>query len=210
MDRRRPIRVAVGLATFILAAWGIAVAIGSMQPAGQGMALAQTVPQPVTGDGGPSPVPGAPVFASPWRPLEKDGLHDPSNRALSLLQQPEEALSTLPPAVEGNNVDWVAALRMGYIEPRTNIYPETKIQILDKDVIMDDTAGMPLVKFPHKAHTEWLDCANCHDKIFKAKAGANPVNMLTILQGEFCGQCHGAVSFPLTQCQRCHSVPRSK
>ena len=74
---------------------------------------------------------------------------------------------------------------------------------------MERTAGMPMVLFPHRAHTEWLDCENCHDKIFKAKQGANPVNMFAILQGEYCGQCHGAVSFPLTQCYRCHSVPRA-
>ena len=31
-----------------------------------------------------------------------------------------------------------------------------------------------------------------------------------ILQGEYCGQCHGAVAFPLTQCLRCHSVSRRR
>lgn len=144
-----------------------------------------------------------------WPPLESDGLHDPSNPRLSYLQQPREALSTLPPAKEGNHVDWVAALRSGAISPRTNIFPETKIEVLDLDILMEDTAGMPIVKFPHRPHTEWLDCKNCHDKIFIAKRGANPVNMFKVLQGEYCGQCHGAVSFPLTQCLRCHSVPRN-
>ncbi len=146
--------------------------------------------------------------ASPWSGLENDGLHDPGNPALSYLQQPGEALSELPPAKDGNQVDWVAALRNGIIAPRTNIYPETKIKVLDLDILMEQTAGMPRVLFPHRAHTEWLDCENCHDKIFKAKQGANPINMFKILQGEFCGQCHGAVAFPLTQCYRCHSVPR--
>ena len=47
-------------------------------------------------------------------------------------------------------------------------------------------------------HTEWLDCTNCHDKLFLPKAGATPVNMFAVLQGEYCGRCHGAVSFPLT------------
>lgn len=144
-----------------------------------------------------------------WKPLAADGLHDPSNPALSLLQEPKEALSELPRANDGNNVDWVQALEDGYIEPRTNIYPETKIQVLDLDVLLEDTAGMPMVLFPHRQHTEWLDCKNCHDRIFKAKRGANKFGMFDILQGEYCGQCHGAVSFPLTQCERCHSVPRA-
>lgn len=170
-------------------------------------------------DGGPSqPPPGlgeavaaqAPDTAPGrrWPRLEEDGIHDPENPALSALQQPSEALSALPPAFEGNLVDWVDALSQGYINPRTNVFPETKIQVLDLDILMSKTAGMPLVIFPHREHTEWLDCANCHDHLFLPEAGANPITMGAILQGEFCGQCHGAVSFPLTQCTRCHSLPR--
>lgn len=145
-----------------------------------------------------------------WLPLEADGLHDPANVSLKLLQQPSEALSVLPPANEGNQVDWAAALRSGAINPRTNIYPETKVNVLDLDVVMENTAGMPMVRFPHRPHTEWLDCNNCHDRIFIPKAGANPINMLSVLQGKYCGQCHGAVSFPLTQCYRCHSLDRAR
>ena len=154
--------------------------------------------------------PAAPSPGKLWPLLAHDNLHDPDNPALSLLQEPAEALSVLPPAQEGNQVDWVAALRSGAIEPRTNIYPETKIRVIDLDVLMPDTAAMPVVNFPHRPHTEWLDCENCHNKIFVDKAGANPVTMFKILQGEYCGQCHGAVAFPLTQCQRCHSVPREQ
>ena len=150
----------------------------------------------------------APEPKIPWSTLANDSLHDPSNPALALLQEPAEALSVLPQAQEGNFVDWVAALREGSISPRTNIHPETKIRVLDLDVLMPDTAAMPMVLFPHRPHTEWLDCSNCHDKIFLPNKGANPVTMYKILQGEYCGQCHGAVSFPLTQCRRCHSVAR--
>jgi hypothetical protein len=32
--------------------------------------------------------------------------------------------------------------------------------------------------------------------------------MLAILEGEQCGQCHGAVAFPLTECTRCHAIPQ--
>lgn len=76
------------------------------------------------------------------------------------------------------------------------------------DIILENTGEMPMVRFPHKAHTEWLDCSNCHDAIFKKEVGANPINMFAILNGEYCGRCHGAVSFPLTECLRCHSVSR--
>lgn len=141
-----------------------------------------------------------------WRKLDRDGLHDPANESITYLQQPAEALATLPPGgPNGNQVDWMEALRSGYIQPRTNIYPETNIRTLDLDIVFKDTAGMPYVVFPHRQHTAWLDCKNCHDTIFVARRGANDFGMLEVLQGEFCGRCHGAVSFPLTECKRCHS-----
>ncbi len=128
---------------------------------------------------------------------------------LQYLQQPAEALSTLPKGGPGGNqVDWAAALRGGAIAPRTNIRPETKIRVIDLDIVFTETAGQPNVVFPHRQHTEWLDCANCHPAIFIAKRGANDFGMLDVLNGEYCGKCHGAVSFPLTECRRCHSRDR--
>jgi len=141
-----------------------------------------------------------------WRRLEFDGLHDTGNELLPYLQQPAEALGVLPKgSPEGNQVDWMEALRSGAISPRTNVRPETKIRVLDLDIVFTETAGQPFVVFPHRQHTEWLDCSNCHPAIFVAKRGANKFGMLQVLQGEFCGRCHGAVSFPLTECRRCHS-----
>ncbi|MEW8070797.1 MAG: cytochrome c3 family protein [Candidatus Thiodiazotropha sp.] len=148
--------------------------------------------------------------APAWKSIAEDGIHDPDNPALSLLQEPAEALSLLPTDNAGNQVRWVRAIQEGYIEPRTNIYPETNIEVLDLDIIMPRTGSAKYVRFPHRAHTEWLDCSNCHDAIFKAKAGATPVTMLQILSGEYCGRCHGAVAFPLTECDRCHSVSTTK
>lgn len=146
------------------------------------------------------------VLAEGWPPLAEDGVHDPGNPALDLLQEPAEALSQLPPDTAGNQVRWVEALRNGYIAPRTNVFPETKVNLLDQDVIMKNTGSANYVRFPHRVHTEWLDCSNCHDRIFAQQAGKTPVTMLAILSGEYCGRCHGAVAFPLTECNRCHSV----
>ena len=171
----------------------------------------ETVARPVRVKEPVKPMPQIEQPAGPvWKSLADDGIHDPSNPAIQLLQQPAEALAALPPTVDGNQVDWVAALRSSDIRPRTNIHPGTKIRVLDLDILMEDTAGKNMVLFPHRPHTEWLDCKNCHDRIFVAKRGANSnINMLSILQGNACGQCHGAVAFPLTQCDRCHSVQRS-
>lgn len=142
-------------------------------------------------------------------PLVKDGVHDVASPAIRLLQEPADALMNFPLDVVGNQVRWVKALELGNITPRANIFPGTTVNVLDLDVIMPRTAEMPMVKFPHRQHTEWLDCSNCHEKLFISKAGANKgVNMFEVLQGEYCGLCHGAVAFPLTECNRCHSVVR--
>jgi c(7)-type cytochrome triheme protein len=148
------------------------------------------------------------IHAAGWQTLQEDNLHDPEAPALEVLQQPEEALSVLPPDTAGNKVDWVRALREGYIEPRSYLREKKTLEILDSDVLMKGTGDSLYVLFPHKAHTEWLECSNCHEKLFKSKAGETPITMLAILQGEYCGRCHGAVSFPLTECKRCHSVPQ--
>jgi c(7)-type cytochrome triheme protein len=150
----------------------------------------------------------AAVSADRWLPLERDGIHDPASPAVAVLQQPAEALGVLPPDTAGNKVKWVQALDEGKINPRTNINPETKVDLRTTEILLRNTGEMPMVKFPHRQHTEWLDCSNCHDQLFAQKAGATKINMLMVLQGEKCGLCHGAVSFPLTECVRCHSVPR--
>ena len=144
--------------------------------------------------------------AAEWSPLTEDGVHDPDNPALDLLLEPAEALSQLPPDTAGNQVRWVEALRNGYIAPRTNVFPETKVNLLDQDLIMKNTGSANYVRFPHLVHTEWLDCSNCHDRIFAQQAGKTRMTKLAILSGEYCGRCHGAVAFPLTECNRCHSV----
>jgi c(7)-type cytochrome triheme protein len=144
-----------------------------------------------------------------WVPLEKDQVHDPNGPGIKILQQPGEALSKLPYDSAGNQVRWVKALEQGVINPRSNILPGTPVRLLDQDLIVSRNGSMPAVLFPHKAHTPWLDCSNCHEHLFKSKAGANKFSMMAILNGEQCGLCHGAVAFPLTECNRCHSVPNA-
>jgi c(7)-type cytochrome triheme protein len=143
-----------------------------------------------------------------WLTIAGDGVHDPSSPAVGVLQEPAEALAALPGDVVGNQVRWVQALDQGAIQPRTNIQPETIVKLRTTEVLLKNTGEMPLVRFPHRQHTSWLDCSNCHDKLFGQTAGATPINMMLILQGEKCGLCHGAVAFPLTECLRCHSVVR--
>lgn len=146
------------------------------------------------------------ALASQWRSVKDDGLHDADNPAVHVLQDPASALRRLPADSVGNKVDWVRALEDGYINPRTTLKGQQPVETLDTNILMSDTGSLPGVLFPHKPHTLWLDCGNCHEHIFKSEAGATPVTMNEILEGEYCGVCHGAVAFPLTECNRCHSV----
>lgn len=150
----------------------------------------------------------AAAWAAGWLPLAKDGVHDPAAKALTLLQEPGEALAPLPRDTAGNQVDWMSALERGLIKPRSSVGPNFQVRLRTTEVLRRETANQPMVRFPHRQHTAWIDCVTCHDGMFEMKAGATRMNMLQILSGEKCGQCHGAVAFPLTECARCHSVPR--
>jgi c(7)-type cytochrome triheme protein len=147
------------------------------------------------------------AWAGQWQPLMEDGLHDTTNPALEVLQNPADALSRLPADTAGNKVDWVRAVRDGYITPRSQLRENKPVRILDSKILMNTKGSLPRVRFDHEPHARWLDCSNCHEQIFKSKAGETPVTMNAILEGEYCGVCHGAVSFPLTECNRCHTVP---
>jgi c(7)-type cytochrome triheme protein len=144
-----------------------------------------------------------------WVPLAEDGIHDPAGPGIHELQEPGEILSRMPAQVPGlgNQIRWVNVLESGAIKPRrSRTLPEPKVPVLDMDVLLDLGGSMRIVRFPHKLHTEWLACNNCHDEIFKPKIGANQIAMYNILNGEQCGRCHGAVSFPVYECPFCHSV----
>jgi c(7)-type cytochrome triheme protein len=152
---------------------------------------------------------GGPInMQHPWRTLQADGDHDPNSDAIKRLQSPEEALRNLPRAGTGNFVDWVAALKSGAIDPRADVATMGQMKVLNLDVTLRDTRSMPTVTFSHAVHTEWLACSNCHDALFKAKAGANDIRMIDIFDGKACGVCHGTVAFPPDQCFRCHNGPR--
>ena len=138
--------------------------------------------------------------------LKDDDIHDPVVPGLSLLQQPKEAFVPLPKGIAGNYVDWVKALSKSVIKPRFDHLDESKEAMpLDLVIVMEVKGSMPNVAFPHKQHTVWLECANCHDAIFKPQKGANPMSMAEIMLGQKCGVCHGSVAFPVTECRRCHT-----
>lgn len=105
-------------------------------------------------------------------------------------------------------VDWMTGIREGLLKPFDSTDPEARPSLplyMDMPMPIKKGFGIPDVLFPHSSHTMWLDCRNCHPTIFQPRRGGNPVTMHRIIEGEYCGRCHGVVAFRLYDCFRCHS-----
>jgi c(7)-type cytochrome triheme protein len=149
--------------------------------------------------------------SSEWNlPPSKDGIHDSQNPGTLLLQEPRVAFDALSKSKSGNRVDWVKALQAGEISPRyERLNDDAKPVVMDLNIVREVKGSMPDVVYPHKQHTEWLDCSNCHPAIFIPQKGANQISMASILLGQKCGVCHGKVAFPVSECRRCHSKQKA-
>ena len=141
----------------------------------------------------PPPPKPKPVVAVPARPPTPDWM----------------ALYAKLPRDDQGHVNWVRALNEKLIAPKPGLAPDAEDQEpLDLDLELVPK-GMPDFKvvFPHKAHTQWLACANCHTGIFEMQKGKDAMTMEKINEGAYCGVCHGKVAVPeLTGCPSCHTA----
>jgi c(7)-type cytochrome triheme protein len=116
------------------------------------------------------------------------------------------AYADLPKSLAGNRINWVEAVGQKKINPRWDrLDAAAEPMVMDMNIVREVKGSMPDVVYPHKQHTEWLDCSNCHPAIFVPQKGANAISMAAILLGEKCGVCHGKVAFPVSECRLCHS-----
>ena len=79
------------------------------------------------------------------------------------------------------------------------------------DVVINnysDDANMRPVVFPHWFHRIRYRCKVCHGDLgFAFKAGGNEIDMLKIIDGEYCGACHdGDIAWSVENCDLCHSA----
>lgn len=79
------------------------------------------------------------------------------------------------------------------------------------DIVLNNyssEAGIRPVIFPHWFHRIRFSCKTCHSDLgFQMKAGANEINMLKIINGEYCGVCHnGQMAWSVENCDFCHSA----
>jgi c(7)-type cytochrome triheme protein len=178
--------------------------------------VAQAFLRPVPELQKPVPKTSAPAPAAEQRPAlrtateqaDQNRFYDPANPAYGALQKANEALAGFPVDPQGH-VDWMSALATGRIKPLADLQGHSQMQPLDLDILMKNTKQMPYVRFPHRSHTLWLDCSNCHPALFEPQAGANRITMAEIFRGRYCGVCHDRVAFiTYFSCNRCHAVPR--
>jgi c(7)-type cytochrome triheme protein len=90
------------------------------------------------------------------------------------------------------------------------ILPGSKAWAEYGDVLINnysDDADMRPVVFPHWFHRVRFRCKVCHGDLgFEFKAGGNEINMLKIIDGEYCGACHnGNIAWGVENCELCHS-----
>ncbi len=142
------------------------------------------------------------------RTIDHNSFYDPANPDAARLQRIDEATKAIPYDATGFP-DWMRALKEGRITPRSDLSGKAQMEVLDLDIIMKNTKEMPHVRFPHRSHTLWLACSNCHPAPFKPVAGSTEIRMADIFRGNYCGMCHDRVAFiTFFSCHRCHSVPQ--
>ncbi len=117
----------------------------------------------------------------------------------------------------GDGINWVQAIKSGKIAPENSILAEEAPESMELPEHLKlplrwtTTAPRTLVSFPHEAHIQWLDCANCHPDIFTIeKMGTEEFNKEKNLYGMYCGTCHMTVAFPMNGCNRCHPGQKNR
>jgi c(7)-type cytochrome triheme protein len=116
-----------------------------------------------------------------------------------------------PRARFGNGVNWIKAELEGHIQLKDyleGVSPKRELQEDPADAVLTtNVVEMPYIIFSHKKHAVWNGCKFCHPDMFREKTGTTVFSMEEIFDGKFCGTCHGKVSFPTLDCQRCHVKP---
>jgi c(7)-type cytochrome triheme protein len=143
------------------------------------------------------------------------GIGDPNKPASAAYQagsgwHPQALSAAGLPKDRYGLVDWAKLVRANIINPKHSLDPAAEeMPPLPMDVLIEAKGDFVNdVIYPHEMHTYWLSCEVCHPAIFVPAKGTNNMTMVGIVQGQWCGRCHGKVAFPLTDCNRCHTSPK--
>ena len=118
---------------------------------------------------------------------------------------------TMPRERFGNGIDWLKAEQEGLITLVDSIpgvsFDRPKLYNPSDEELKAKEVNMPSIVFSHTRHAVMNGCELCHPQIFGVKRGVTTYSMQEIFEGRYCGACHGKVSFPNDDCQRCHTEP---
>lgn len=145
------------------------------------------------------------------------GVGDPNKPASLAYKQgagwhPQALSATALPKDRYGLIDWAKIVREKLIDPKFSLDPadDSEMPPLQMDVLITAKGDfVDDVIYPHEMHTYWLKCEVCHPQIFIPAQGQNNMTMTGIVNGQWCGRCHNIVAFPLTDCKKCHSSPKS-
>ncbi|MFQ5899958.1 MAG: c(7)-type cytochrome triheme domain-containing protein [Thermodesulfobacteriota bacterium] len=113
-------------------------------------------------------------------------------------------------------INWVGMMNSGVIKPIHSLDPDEKDETRETEILFQVLSDfVDNILWPHKLHTYWVKCEQCHEgkgekqMLFKPVLGANKIRMRTMVkEKKFCIHCHGKVSFPIADCIRCHKYPK--
>jgi c(7)-type cytochrome triheme protein len=113
--------------------------------------------------------------------------------------------------IQKGGIQKVAPVCLGLLVVVGAFSTSTPVQAEYGDIVLNnysDEAQIRPVIFPHWFHRIRYRCKTCHGDLgFKIKAGGSDINMLKIINGEYCGACHnGKIAWAMENCDLCHSA----
>lgn len=107
-------------------------------------------------------------------------------------------------------VDWAELGKGGYFSPLASLDSKVEEKSRNTRIVFESRSRVVKnVLFDHLIHSDLIKCSVCHPAIFIEKLGGNDMKMTELAAGQFCGRCHGKVSFPIRDCKRCHNIEKS-
>lgn len=101
-------------------------------------------------------------------------------------------------------IDWLELKRKGIFQPIHSIGDDREQDVRENKIVFRSKSKIKDVLFDHEVHSSWIKCDSCHPEVFE-KSLTNNIKMRYMAKGQFCGHCHGKVSFTFADCRRCHS-----
>lgn len=108
-------------------------------------------------------------------------------------------------------IDWAVLVKGNYFSPLPSLNNGEIEETRENKILFESRSRVVKnVIFDHGIHTDLIKCSVCHPAIFIDKVGANDMKMTELAAGQYCGRCHGKVSFPIKDCKRCHKVSKTE